>query len=61
MAQFVIRGQDMLQFRGGADCSGAENKTLAVATLCFNRPNYLETDIFLLLLLMMMMMMKKNP
>ena len=44
MAKFVIRGQDMLKFRSGADCSGAENKVLAVANLCFNWPNYLETD-----------------
>jgi hypothetical protein len=40
MAQFVIRGQDMLKLRSGADCSGAENKALAVANFCFNWPNY---------------------
>jgi hypothetical protein len=44
IAQFVIRGQDMLKSRSGADCSGAENKALAVANLCFNWANYLETD-----------------
>jgi hypothetical protein len=39
MAQFVIRGQDMLKSLGGSDCSDAENKALAVASLCFNWPN----------------------
>jgi len=44
MAQFVIRGQDMLQLWCDADRGGAENKALAVANLCFNWPNYAETD-----------------
>jgi hypothetical protein len=40
--------QDTLKFRSGADGSGAENKALAGANFCFNWPNYLETDIYLL-------------
>jgi hypothetical protein len=42
MVQFCSRGQDMLKFRSGADCSGAENEALAVDNLCFNWPNYAE-------------------
>ncbi|WP_158819913.1 hypothetical protein [Granulicella sp. S156] len=40
MVQFVMRGQDMLKFWRATNCGGAENKALAVAKLCFNRPNY---------------------